>query len=446
MHVGCKVDRSAITAVVKGARSIAILLVAIIGCSLNTATAQPYRSDEPDLRAKNFQTSAARFAKDPVTNAVDRPKFDEYLTKWYFPSLTRTDSESLGELPAARDFLFKSILHSTNDPQLQAYVTKLAFDSLKLVIASPPGQPAYHPAVRYNAVLIFGMLDDVYPNQGAAEKPFAMASNALIAIANSATANANFPPPVILGALIGLERHARLAPTPQATDAMSAAVLKLVLRDEPIQGLKGEEFDWLRLRAAAVLAQLGNVGRENQYFNGVLQLVSKFKILDDRCEAAAMLAKFKYEGAKLDGVITSEHLLKLTADVADVELAQALKFEGKSTTGAASVGRQREGGREAASVEIGLSTSPNSYPRRPLVAHLVSLRLALSSTKPALPPETQAKFDAILAAIIPVIDSAANKDTIELVITARVREMSAAIKRLSIVQPPVAANAPDLKG
>jgi hypothetical protein len=299
--------------------------------------------------------------------------------------------------------------------------------------------------VRYNAVLILGMLDEVYANQAGGPKPLPAGTNALSSIVSSATTATPFPPAVILGALIGMERHARYSQSmsPAAIDAMTAATLKLVTHDDPILQLNGEEYDWFRLRAASALAQLGNVGTDNTNFNAVLQLVGKLTLLDDRCDASALLAKFKYEGTSLDSAATAEVLLKLSADVADAELAKAIEFE-SGPSGGASISNSRTGrgdGRDS-EFDLGGASTTGGYPRRPLLAHLINLRQALTGTKPALPPETQAKFDAIVAAVTPVIDAASNKDTIELAVASRVREMSAAIKRVTAAAAPAPVAAP----
>lgn len=421
----------------------AICLAALVACAPADAGAQMYRVDEPlDPGARLHQPAAVRYTRNPDGSPEDRQKYLDYFTKYFFQAMTRTDPASLAELSGARDILFKQTLWATGNRQIQAELTKIAQPELSKIVHSAAGQPPYHPTVRYNAVLMLGLLDEVYDPQGNTDKPYLRATGDLFKVVDSATANNNYPPAVILGALIGLERHAQLRASldPRAIDLITNATLKLVLQDQPIQSMNPEAYDWLRLRAAGVLAQLGSVGTDNQVFNAILGLVGKLKSLDDRCEAAALLAKLSYDGAKLDATVTAERLLKLTADIGEAELARAIQFEGgPSTTTTFSPGR--DGGRgepDFGSVSTG---TQGKYPRQPLLVHLDALRKALTATRPALPPETQAKFDAVVSAVNPVIDAAGNRDTIELGIATRVREMAAALKRLTAASAAPAAAA-----
>ena len=98
---------------------------------------------------------------------------------------------------------------------------------------------------------------------------------------------------MILGALIGLERHAQFRESlpPEAVTAMSAALLKLVTNDTPIQEMDRDAYSWMRLRAASALARLGSVGDKNAINNAIVKLAASGKSLDDRCAAAALLGK-----------------------------------------------------------------------------------------------------------------------------------------------------------
>jgi hypothetical protein len=392
----------------------ALSLAALSALFCREASAQQYRSDPVDAKASGHQSAARNYALDPTTNAADQPKFIEFFKNFFFPSLTRTDPTSLGQLTRSRDFLFSQVLQATRDKRVQEQLTGFSFGRLQPIVESQ-GQPPYHPAVRYNAVLMIGMLNDVYPNAGQ-EKPHSKATAFLVEVVNSATVNSNYPPSVVLGALIGLERHARLAATlpPKDVEAIASAALKIISHEERLPTLDREEQDWLRLRAASVLAQLGSPGNGNQHINAVLKLASGLAHIDDRCEAAALLGKFKLDGVQLDGAIVSEHLLKLTAAVTEVELARAIEFEasGRTSTG--------EG---------------NGYPRRPLLAHLNGLKAGLVAVKPAVTADVQGKFDSIVTSLTSTIDVVTSRDAIDVTIVQRVRQMANELKALAPPQP-----------
>ena len=68
----------------------------------------------------------------------------------------------LGELGKLRYELFKQYLWNTTNEQLQADLTELARQATGRIVLNA----AYHPAVRYNAVLVLGMLDQQYAIEG----------------------------------------------------------------------------------------------------------------------------------------------------------------------------------------------------------------------------------------------------------------------------------------
>jgi hypothetical protein len=409
-------------------RSIKASWVAIVALTVFTelAPAQQYRTDAFDKAAAAHGIAAKRYADNP--NNEDLPKFRDFYQKFFFQAITRTDRDSLAQLVSLRDNYFKNVLLNAKDARVQQGLTDLALKSLKPIVESQ-GQPPYHPAVRYNAVLMIGMLNDVYLNAGQ-EKPHSKATAFLVEVVNSATVSSNYPPSVLLGALIGLERHARLAATLPPSDiaAISSAALKIVSHEERLPTLDREVQDWLRLRAASVLALLGSPGDGNQNVYAVLKLASSLAHIDERCDAAALLGKFKLDGVQLDGAIVSEHLLKLTAAVADAELARAIEFEapGRPSTG--------EG---------------NSYPRRPLLAHLTGLKTGLEAVKPAVPAEVQGKFDSIVKSLTSTIDVVTDRNAIDFTIVARVRQMANELKSLAPPQPATPATGtaaqPDLQ-
>ena len=108
------------------------------------------------------------------------------------------------------------------------------------------------------------------------------------------------PPPLVLGALIGLERHAQLREglPPEAVAAMTAAMVKLVSHEKPIQEMDPDAYAWIRFRAAEALAKMGGVGDKNSVHNAIVKLVASSKSLDDRCKAAGILDKITYKDVK----------------------------------------------------------------------------------------------------------------------------------------------------
>jgi hypothetical protein len=104
--------------------------------------------------------------------------------------------------------LFSRFLWATNNEDLQRELTQMAFAKLQPVERNKG--KSYHPAVRYNAILILGMLDATYPGAGAKEVPLKEATAELTLIINAAAEGKRVPPFLVVGALVGLQRHAAL--------------------------------------------------------------------------------------------------------------------------------------------------------------------------------------------------------------------------------------------
>jgi hypothetical protein len=231
---------------------------------------------------------------------------------------------------------------------------------------------------------------------------------------------------------------------PEAVAAMTAALVKLVERDQPIQDMNRESYAWLRMKAAGVLAKLGSVGQNNAVHNALIKLIASATSLDERCEVAAMLAKLTYKDVKLDAAGTAEPLFALARDVGTAEAKRAEEFEAPIS---GSVGGPSGPGGGGGFPQLTFDGRPPEFPRREVLARLVDLRTGLtpfsSATvtggppKPSLPEDAQKKVDAVLAAINPVITASSSKDTVDLKLTGAIRTMAAAID--SAVPPPAKA-------
>ena len=405
-----------------------LVLILVLCGAAGSAAGQPYKSDPVDKTARAYQTNAKQWLTNPAAYAADKQHFDDYFIKYYFPDMTHAEDADLGRLGDSRYNLFKKFLWATNNAQLQQDLTDMAYKKMGPKVVDP----GYHPAVRYNAILVIGMLDEQYANApGQTSKPLPKATKALTGVVDNATApDCRFPPPIILGAIIGLERHAQLRAslTPEAIAAMTTALVKLVVHDEPIQEMDPDAYAWIRLRAAETLAKLGSVGEKNSVHNALVQLISNSKSLDDRCEAAGLLDKLNYKDVKLDDAKTAESLFTLARDVATAEDKRASEFQNQYSGGGTSAPGPRPRGPEFSPAGGG-DEQQETYPRRQVLARLTNLRNAVARVKPALPAETQKKADDLIKAIDPAKTAAVDKNTIELKLAAAIRTMAVAINK-----------------
>jgi hypothetical protein len=406
---------------------VVLLLLTAIGFAA-PAAAQQYREDKPDETARRNQGIALACVRDANRYATDKEKFEEFFANYFFKDMTRSGADDLARVGARRFELFKNYLWATTNEALQRDLTELALTSMRPIVVA--NNPPYHPAVRYNAVLTLGMLDEQYAIDAGTNRrpprPHPAARALLIQIVSAGAEDKPVPPVLVLGALIGLERHAQYQESFEAgaADAMTKALLKLVDRENPIQDMDREAYTWLRLRAAGVLAQLGSVGPSNEVHDALLKLVGDFRSLDDRTAAAALLAKMKYDEAKVDGAPAVEQMFKLARDVGAAEAKRAEDFQNTHPAVGGSFGPGRE-----RSIGFGMAGEQEAFPRRHVLARLVDLRTGLQAVKKLVAEDAQANIDAVIKAIDPVIAAAANQDVVELKLAAAIHTMAAAIDR-----------------
>ena len=107
--------------------------------------------------------------KDPAKYAATRRNSTITSRRYYFPAMTKFAPDDLAKLCKNRGTTcLAAILWASQNEELQTHLTKLAFDAMKGIAI----KPVYHPAVRYNAMLVIGMLDDKYAiARGANQRP-----------------------------------------------------------------------------------------------------------------------------------------------------------------------------------------------------------------------------------------------------------------------------------
>ncbi len=267
---------------------------------------------------------AQQCVKDPAIYAANLDKFNDYFNHYYFPVMTRAEPERLAKLGMLREDLFKYYLWKSNNAQLQQDLTKMAGKAMWKIVQNPD----YHPAVRYNAILIIGLLDEQYsPDGRQPPKLLPSANAALLVVLNAATTGNQYPPAIILGTLIGLERHAQFHESlpPDAVKGMTAALLKLITHDQPIQDIDRDAYAWIRLRAASALTKLGSAGDNNAVLDALMKLIASCKSLDDRCEVAGFLERIMYKNVKLDAT-AADQLFALARDLAQQRTSELRIF------------------------------------------------------------------------------------------------------------------------
>lgn len=416
------------------------LLVAAVACA---TSAQQYQADEVDENAGKLKLTAEQCVRNPPRYQADKPRFIEFFDKYYFPAMTRFSPDDLGQLGRMRDDLFARFLWVANSEDLQRELTQMAFAKLQPVERNKG--KSYHPAVRYNAILIIGMLDSVYPNTGQPQVPLKEATAELTLIVNAAAEGKRVPPYLVVGALVGLQRHVKyLDKLDRASaEAIPGAVLKLAGKEVRLPETDTKVMEWIRTQAAQVLAQLGGAGANGEVVAAMTTMIAgetKPKMsLDGRVQVAAMFKQIKLEGAKIDAALTAKALLELAVAVANDEEKEAKAFtDMQLQSGGFGFGGGAGGSGKKSRIKFDLQTQEVTLDKRILITRLTDLQTGLAAFKPSAPADQQAVFDAVLGAIKTVL-SAATGDQTDISVTSAVEDMATTVR--NAVQPGSAAPA-----
>jgi len=420
-------------------RSLAFALMLFSGAL--QASAQQYKSLPVDDKARLLGPLAGECVKNPSRYATDKDRFAEYFQSYYFPAMTRPDSEALGELGRMREDLLSRFLWASRDEKLQSDLTTIAFESMWPIATSK----AYHPAVCYNAVLILGRLDKQYAIDNAANRrppiPLQAATEKLNIIVNSATDGKAVPPYLLVGALIGLERHAQYTDGlgREVVAGMNAAVLKLAAKEEPLPEVDRDVVEWIRVQAATILANLGKSQPTAEQLAAIDKMIAGDTVpkmsLGARCQVAALLNSMKLDSSRLDGKLTTDAVLDLTIRVVDSEAKAAKAFQEANLQGGGyrgslgSAGSSRDKGR----IKFNPDTQEMELDNRLMLARLGDLKLGLTATKRIAPADKQPVLDAVLAAFGPAIAAAESSDTVDLEVASTMVKMADQVR--SAVKP-----------
>ena len=313
--------------------------------------------------------------KDAWRYTAERDRFREFFAKYYFPMMTRFSAGDLAELGDKRHGLFDKFLWKATSTDLQNDLTEVAFEKMKPVMISKN----YHPAVRYNAILVLGLLDVQYSAGGRPSKPYAKANALLTQVVDAAASGKPVDPTLLVGALVGLERHAQFHDglERKEVDAMTTALLKLALVEPLMPQADRKVSEWIRVQTAIVLAKLGSAGPNGEVLAALLKMIdgnSEPKLtLDARCQVAALLGLVNYQGATVDGKATAAAVLKLVTDVVAEEVKEAKSFESLN------IASYSEGPRPRGRWKMPQYGGLPEYERRTLLARFADVRLCAGS-------------------------------------------------------------------
>lgn len=293
---------------VAAAATMALLLVA-------APSAMAQQQSPAQLKAR--VNVILRQAQDPT--AAERTILDDYFGKSFFASMNDASPAGLGKLAETRKVLFTQFLNGRGSQAAQEHVMNLAMKSVGNYAVGN-----YHPAIRYNAVLIIGQMSK--PGSAA---PYTPATSALVMMLEKDDfRGVPVTSPVRLAALVGLDRHTSLGADPTLAERITAAALAVATNQETPADASPEVHDWMRRLAVKVLANQQKAGLTVPAYEAMAKLIGSKQVnLDDRCGIAELVRQPMIQGAQgLDPATMALALGRLARDVTAFEAKEARKY------------------------------------------------------------------------------------------------------------------------
>jgi len=391
-----------------------LIAVAIVAVATPTF-AQQYQSDPIESKLATKGAIAQRYAK---SGQGDAQEFKDYIEKVFFPAMTQSTPEGLADLEKMQGLLFKQFL--TGVPAAtQKYMHEQAFDFSKRVVGG-----RYHPSVRYNALLILGKLNDKYPAGGEDPVPAAKATDLLCKLTDVAISNPRTPNYLLIGALLGLERHAAYSSQlPGAQKKTLMVTLNKVLTMDQLEGdFTPEVREWVYTRAASAVASTKNPG----FVHGLAKRVTDDTLsLETRAAILAELAKLDAKAGENYGPVIAKAAIALASDIGKEEAEIATKFDDmqlQSSTGF--IGARGKLSRR-------VTTSPEGGPklsREGILALFNDLQVGVAAAEKISPEDQKPALTAINAAVTNVVSKTADKGSIDLDVTEAIKQMASAVE------------------
>jgi hypothetical protein len=421
-----------------------------------------YKQLDPKVdarEAKRLIPKVATILRNPNVAAVEgeaKQDLDSYFLGYFFPAMSQNDPTALSRLTKGREVLFRQFLDAAKSPAVRQYLIDTTLKAMGALSADN-----YHPAVRYNAVLVLAALDAQPATTGANAKapaPLPEGTKALLLLLQQQRVkDVVVPSSVKVGALVGLERHARFGIAQDLQAQVDEACQAVINREAAPDDVSQDVHGWMKCLAVRVLVNLHAAAATPAVHEAMTKLVGSETLgLNDRCYVARQYARMKYGSeSQVDMAPAALALGDLAKDVLAAEGKKAEEFEeqllGDPSAAPAGFGGAMEGGpmRRGGYGEGGMGMSRGGYggefgggglggfeeqgPRyekRRLLQALVSIVQAATALKPAADAETQARLNSLAAPLQAVVVSASAKDALEVDVVQDVMKLRGQIAAL----------------
>jgi len=256
--------------------------------------------------------------------------FDAYYNRHFFPMMTRTDPKALEELPEDRYRFIREHLESATNADVHEHVVDLALANLTPIV-----QNNFHPAVRYNALIIIGSLNQTEAVRIGGTKATPEPHIRALPVLYAEFTRAENTDLLRVAALVGLVRHMewdafRATPIPAAQrTAVIKALVELASQKEPPEGRTAEGHLWMRRRAIEALGYSNWSKAEPTVVEALNAfLTDKDEPLDLRATAAAAIGRSNFVApTKMEVATTAKELGHLAVVSCMSELDRVTKLK-----------------------------------------------------------------------------------------------------------------------
>jgi hypothetical protein len=286
----------------------ALLLTTALACGADVAgpKAEGFKELLPNKilstdkkKQRDYEDQINRIVRG-ASLAENEKIFDGYFVTYVFPLWTQTTEKSLNELPKERDKFIRNYLEmSAKNPAAHARLVDITHKKLTEIVQDSE----LHPAVRYNAILIIGLLNEIEPNRGTGVKqmpePYVPALSTLVEELKKPGNNEALR----VGALLGVSRHLEWDNFKQAMGKIKPDVRKeivdeltsIVNTNVPPAGRSAEGQTWLRRRALEALRHANAVTVDPDFAILLDKIIGEdTEPMSVRCTAAEVMSHLNF--------------------------------------------------------------------------------------------------------------------------------------------------------
>ena len=416
----------------------ALAVATTLSLLANSGIAQRFKSTPVKLAGKEASSLKGQVTKALRNTAAFQSDgtsaIDNYYNKYYFPQLSQTSPKALANLGRGREILLRD-LRGAKVPAAQAHLTKTSLTAMNVL-----ARDRYHPAVRYNAALILGMLDKQYATSGAnATDPIVLpeATNGLLELLEQDEfKGVKVHPSVKVAALVGLERHLRFGMDPQYAPRVTKAAMAVLAQESSALQVNEDVNSWMKCQAARVLVLQSKSGPSKELQTALTALIADDKMgLEDRCCIAGLFEKMEYAGA------------------ADVDLAATVLPLGKLTQAVVAEGAEKAqefidlilgdpNARQPRRRNFGIRGNEDEGPkleRRQLLSRLSLIEKGATALVQGLTDDEKQKIQSLTALLAPVLERASDKKELDLDVAEDVDKLQNSVDNLLASWQPAAA-------